>query len=81
MASPVAWVRLRTDASRPDKRVEGATAIIWTMRQVAEPAGRKLHAPERLPLVTSGMMFKDGIVLKSGHEKNDRNHQPERTAA
>lgn len=79
--SPFSSVRLRTDASRRYKRVEGATAIIWKMLQVAEQAWRKLNAPELLPLVASGMTFKDGIVLKSGHDKNDRNHQPERTAA
>lgn len=79
--SPFSSVRLRTDASRRYKRVEGATAIIWKMLQVAQQAWRKLNAPELLPLVASGMTFKDGIVLKSGHEKNDRNHQPERTAA
>lgn len=79
--SPFSSVRLRTDASRRYKRVEGATAIIWKMLQVAEQAWRKLNAPELLPLVASGMMFKDGIVLKPGYDKNDRNHQPERTAA
>lgn len=79
--SPFASVRLRTDASRRYKRVESATAIIWKMLQVAEQSWRKLNAPELLPLVASGMTFKDGIVLKSAHDKNDRNHQPERTAA
>lgn len=79
--SPFSSVRLRTDASRRYKRVEGATAIIWKMLQVAEQSWRKLNAPELLPLVASGMTFKDGIVLQSGHERNDVNHQPERTAA
>ena len=79
--SPFSSVRLRTDAARRYKRVEGATAIIWKMLQVAEQAWRKLNAPELVPLVASGRTFKDGIVLKSGHDKNDRNHQPERTAA
>lgn len=79
--SPFSSVRLRTDASRRYKRVEGATAIIWKMLQVAEQSWRKLNAPELLPLVASGMTCKDGIVLKSGHDKNDMNHQPERTAA
>ena len=27
------------------------------------------------------LTFKDGIVLQSGQERNDMNHQPERTAA
>jgi putative transposase len=79
--SPFSSVRLRTDASRRYKRVEGAAAIIWKMLQVAEQSWRKLNAPELLPLVASGMTFKDGIRLKSGNEKNDMNHQPERTAA
>lgn len=79
--SPFASVRLRTDASRQYKRVEGATAIIWKMLRVAETSWRKLNAPELLPLVASGMTFKDGIRLKSGHERNDMNHQPERPAA
>lgn len=79
--SPFASVRLRTDASRRYKRVEGAKAIIWKLLRVAEQSWRKLNAPELLPLVASGMTFKDGIKLKSGDERNDMNHQPERTAA
>lgn len=79
--SPFSAVRLRTDASRRYKWVEGAQAIIWKMLRVAEQAWRKLNAPELLPLVASGMTFKDGIKLKSGHERNDMNHQPERTDA
>lgn len=79
--SPFSSVRLRTDASRRYKRVEGATAIIWKMLRVAEQSWRKLNASELLPLVASGMTFKEGIALKSGHERNDMDHQPERTAA
>lgn len=79
--SPFSSVRLRTDASRRYKRVEGATALIWKMLQVAEQSWRKLHAPELLPLVASGRTFQDGIMLKSRHEKNNMNDQPERTAA
>lgn len=79
--SPFSSVRLRTDASRRYKRVEGATAVIWKILQVAEQSWRKLNAPELLPLVASGLTCTDGIMLKSGHERNDRNHQPERTAA
>ena len=78
--SPFASVRLRTDAARPYKRVEGAKAIIWKMLRVAERSWRKLNAPELLPLVASGLTFKDGIRLKS-HERSDMDHQPERTAA
>ena len=79
--SPFSSVRLRTDASRRFKRVEGATAIIWKMLQVAEQSWRKLNAPQLLPLVASGMKFTDGVMLKSGHVKSDVSHQPERTAA
>ena len=79
--SPFSSVRLRTDASRRYKRVEGAKAIIWKMLQVAETSWRKLNAPELLPLVASGVVFKDGGMTTSGSVKSDVNHQPERTAA
>jgi len=79
--SPFSSVRLRTDASRRFKRVEGAKAIIWKMLQVAEKSWRKLNAPQLLPLVASGMKFKDGVLLKSGNVKSVVSHQPERTAA
>jgi hypothetical protein len=61
--------------------MKGATAIIWKMLQVAHLAWRKLTAPELVPLVASGTTFKDGIALKSGHERNDMDHQPQRAAA
>lgn len=79
--SPFASVRLRTDASRRYKRVEGAKAMIWKMLRVAEKSWRRLNAPELLPLVASGVMFKDGVMMQSGSVKSDVNHQPERTAA
>jgi putative transposase len=79
--SPFSSVRLRTDASRRYKRVEGATVLIWKMLQVAEKSWRKLNAPGLLPLVASGRTFQDGIMLKARHEKNNMNDQPERTAA
>ncbi|MGZ8382220.1 MAG: IS256 family transposase [Nitrospira sp.] len=79
--SPFSSVRLRTDASRRFKRVEGATAIIWKMLQVAETSWRKLNAPQLLPLVASGVQFKDGVMLKSKHVESDVSHQPEKTAA
>jgi hypothetical protein len=40
-----------------------------------------MNASELLPLVASGIRFKDGIALKSGQMRNDIDHQPERTAA
>lgn len=80
--SPFSAVRLRTDASRRYKRVESAKAIIWKMLIVAQKTWRKLNAPELLPLVASGVKFKDGEMLKkSGSVRNEVNHQPERTAA
>ncbi len=79
--SPFSSVRLRTDASRRYKRVEGATVLIWKMLQVAEKSWRKLNAPGLLPLVASGRTFQDGILRKSGHERNNMTNQPERTAA
>lgn len=81
MESPFASVRLRTDASRRYKRVEGATAMIWKMLRVAEKSWRRLNAPELLPLVASGVMFKDGVMMQSGSVKSDVNHQPKRIAA
>ena len=79
--SPFASVRLRTDASRRYKRVEGAKAIIWKMLRVAETSWRKLNAPELLPLVAAGITFKDGAMTKSGRVESDVTHQPERPAA
>ncbi len=79
--SPFASVRLRTDAARRYKRVEGAQAIIWKMLRVAEQAWRRLNAPELLPLVASGVPFKDGRMRQSGSVNRDRTDQSERTAA
>ena len=79
--SPFSAVRLRTDASRRYKRVEGAQAIIWKMLRVAEQAWRKLNAPELLPLVASGVAFKNGKMSRSGNMNCDKTDQSERTAA
>jgi transposase-like protein len=79
--SPFAAVRLRTDASRRYKRVEGAQAIIWKMLRVAEMSWRKLNAPELLPLVASGVSFKDGRMSRSDRVKCTGTEQAERTAA
>ena len=79
--SPFASVRLRTDAARRYKRVEGAQAIIWKMLRVAEQAWRRLNAPELLTLVVSGVPFKDGKMRRAGSVKRDGNHQAERSAA
>jgi transposase-like protein len=79
--SPFFSVRLRTDASRRYKRVEGAKAMIWKILQVAEKSWRKLNAPELLPLVASGVKFKDGEMIKSGKTKIETESQLERIAA
>lgn len=79
--SPFSSVRLRTDASRRYKRVEGAKAMIWKILQVAEKSWRKLNAPELLPLVASGVKFKDGEMIKSSKTKIETQGQPEMIAA
>lgn len=79
--SPFSAVRLRTDASRRYKRVEGAQAIIWKMLRVAEQAWRKLNAPELLPLVAAGVRCADGQMMRTGRGNRDGNEQAERTAA
>ncbi|MDH5669980.1 MAG: IS256 family transposase [Nitrospira sp.] len=79
--SPFSAVRLRTDASRRYKQVEGAQAIIGKMLRVAEQAWRKLNAPELLPLVASGILCNDGQMIRTGRVNHDGNEQPERTAA
>jgi transposase-like protein len=79
--SPFAAVRLRTDASRRSKRVEGAQAIIWKMLRVAETSWRKLNAPELLPLVASGVPFKDGRMSRADGVTCHGTDQAERTAA
>jgi len=79
--SPFASVRLRTNASRRYKRVEGAQAIIWKILRVAEQAWRKLNAPALLPLVASGVPCKDGRMIRSGSVPCNGNEQAERTAA
>jgi hypothetical protein len=48
---------------------------------VAEKSWKKLTAPDLLPLVASGVTFKDGVMTKSGGVESEGNHQPKRTAA
>ena len=79
--SPFSAVRLRTDASRRYKRVEGAQAIIWKLLTVAEQTWRKLNAPELLPLVASGVTFNDGLRDEGKHERSQPTPQPEAIAA
>ena len=58
--SPVAAVRLRTDASKRYKKAENATAVIWKTMMVAERTFQKLNAPELLSKVAASAEFADG---------------------
>ena len=74
-------LQLRTNASRHYQRVEGAKAILWKTLQVAEKSWRKLSAPELLPLVSSNVTFKDGVMSQSETFANAVHHRSEKTAA
>lgn len=58
--SPFAAVRLRTNAAKRFRRVEGATALIWKLLMVAEKRFRKLNAPQLLPGVRRGERYVAG---------------------
>ena len=62
--SPFASVRLRTNAGKRYKRVQGATALIWRVLRVAETRFRKLNAPEFLPAVYAGRRYQDGQLVQ-----------------
>ncbi len=64
MESPFASVRLRTNAGKRYKRVQGATALIWRVLRVAETRFRKLNAPELLPAVYAGRRYQDGKPIQ-----------------
>jgi putative transposase len=49
--SPFVAVRLRTTAAKRFKKVDSATAMIWTILQLAEQTFPRLNAPELLPAV------------------------------
>ena len=53
-------VRLRTNAGKRYKRIQGATALIWRVLMVAEKRFRKLDAPELLTDVFAGQQYQDG---------------------
>ena len=63
--SPFASVRLRTNAGRRYKGVQGATALIWRVLMVADQRFRKLNAPELLPLVYAGQQYQNGKPIKN----------------
>src|SRR5690349_22303263 len=55
-----------------------ATALIWKRSRWPRSRGG-IAVPQLLPLVGSGMIFMDGVGLKSG-TKGDVSDQPERNA-
>ena len=61
--SPLAALRLRTDAVKRSKKVERATAVIWKMLMVAQKKFRRLNAPELLAKVYAVAQYKDGIEV------------------
>lgn len=61
--SPFSTIRLRTDASRRYKKVDGARAMIWKLMGVAEKSWRKLNAPDLLKDVHAGVRFDDGKAV------------------
>lgn len=61
--SPLAALRLRTDAAKRFKKVERATAVIWKMLMIAQKKFRRLNAPELLAKVYAGVQYKDGIEV------------------
>ena len=63
MESPLAALRLRTDAAKRFKRVDRATAVIWKMLMIAEQRFRRLNAPELLKQVYLGVQYQDGIEV------------------
>lgn len=59
--SPFSAVRLRTTAGKRYKRVESATALLWKLLMVAEQTFRRLNAPELLPAVYAGTVYRNGV--------------------
>jgi transposase-like protein len=67
--SPFASVRLRTDAARRFRKVEGASALIWKLLMVAESRFRRLNAPELLADVYAGVEFVDGKAVSRSQRR------------
>jgi putative transposase len=61
--SPLAALRLRTDAAKRFKRVANATAVIWKMLMIAETRFRRLNAPELMKRVYLGVEYQDGAEV------------------
>lgn len=67
--SPLASLRLRTDAAKRVKRVNRGTAVTWMMLTIAEKRFQRLNAPGLLEKekVYAGARFEDGI--EAGHPR------------
>ena len=61
--SPLAALRLRTDAAQRFKKVERATAVIGKRRMVARTRFRRLRAPDLLAKVHAGARYEEGIEV------------------
>ncbi len=66
--SPLAALRLRTEAAQRFKKVENATAVVWKLLWVAEQRFRRLNAPGWLTAVWQGAVFVDGLPVPIGKE-------------
>jgi len=62
--SAFAALRLRTDAATRFKRVDNATAVLWTMLLVAQQRFRPLHAPELMKEVHDGAQYVNGVRVE-----------------
>ena len=69
--SPFAAGRLRTAAAKRYKKVPNATAVIWKTLLIAERTFRRLDAPELLPEVAEGVVYVDGVRVKSSKAMAD----------
>jgi len=68
--SPLAAVRLRTDAAKRYKRVNHATAVIGKTLMVAQSTFRKLNAPKLLAEVHNGATYVNGAKVEQETEKD-----------
>ena len=67
--SPLAALRLRTDAAKRFKKVENAQAVIWKMLLVAEQRFRRLKAPELMKDVYQGAKYVNGVPVNQVPEE------------
>ena len=67
--SPLAALRLRTDAAKRLKKVENAQAVIWKMLLVAEQRFRRLKAPELMKDVYQGAKYVNGVPVNQVPEE------------